>query len=98
MTLLTESRDAGVKFRIVGGKLEAKNLDKVSPDLQSEIRARTKELKELLKAEMVVWNFRKIRIPSQVTRGSVDVWMVGTREDRPAYRWWFVRTEQVCES
>ena len=38
------------------------------------------------------WDFSKLLIPSQTHPGRVDIWMCGTRLDRPGFQFWFVRS------
>ena len=41
------------------------------------------------------WQFKSVEIP-RLDRKGVDVWMVGTRLDKPGtFQFWFVRTQVV---
>ena len=45
--------------------------------------------------EQAEWQFKPVEIP-RLDGKSVDVWMVGTRLDKPGtFQFWFVRTQVV---
>jgi len=47
-------------------------------------------------AEHAEWQFKSVEIP-RLARKGVDVWMIGTRLDKPGvFQFWFVRSQHTA--
>ena len=97
MNLLNRLHDEGVQFRLRHGELQVKGFERIPLDLQEEISNRKQELLELFESEQEVWIFEHLYVPSQLEAGTVDVWILGRRHDKPAWTFWFVRNEVRSE-
>ncbi len=94
--LLEELKEKGVRLSLNGEKLRVEG--KLSDDLKEKVRKNKEGMIQLIKLgehrwrKTEAWEFEPVDIP-RLDGGSVDVWMVGTRLDKPgALKFWFAGT------
>ena len=84
----------GIELRVDGGELRiSAPKGTLTDELLTELK---KHKQELLNLER--WTFRHLGIPSQLTLGKVDIWLVGEQRNADTIMICFVRTEEWSQS
>ena len=99
--LLEDLVTSGIQLRVVEDELQYRGSGLVDDELRERLRQNKTGLKKLLRLEEGrwvqegEWAFSIGKVPSQVYPGAVDLWVLGERQDKEGYTFWFVGREGV---